>query len=325
MFKSTNKIAVTMGDPKGVGPEIVAMIATDAALTRAAQLTLFADPVILDEAATLHHLPPPATWTCEIKALTQDPHWRDWSDEDCGRWSRNAVAQAVAFCLSEGAALVTSPINKSRWKLTSGTPHGHTEYLQELTHTPIVGMMMAGPRLRTVPVTIHIPLTQVPGFLTIEKIVSQTALTAHFLQSHFKIATPRIAVTGLNPHAGEQGSLGSEEISIIEPAIRQLQQKGLDVSGPFPADGLFAQWASAHGEPVEPYDAIICMYHDQAMIPVKTLDFQNTVNITMGLPFVRTSPDHGTAEDIAWQRKVNPQHMRTAVEMAINLTPSPPQ
>lgn len=315
-----NKIAVTMGDPRGIGPEIVAMIASDAALMRSATVTLFADPVILSEAASLHHLPPPATWACEIKALTQDSRWRDWSDTECGRWSRDAVAHAVEYCLSEGAALVTAPINKARWMLVSGESHGHTEFLAQLTHSPNVGMMMAGPRLRTVPVTIHEPLARVPGLLSIEKIVTQTELTLHFLQNHFKIIKPRIAITGLNPHAGEKGNLGPEELSIIGPAIQHLRDKGYDVSGPCPADGLFAKWASAHGEPVEPYDAILCMYHDQAMIPVKMLDFQNTINITMGLPFVRTSPDHGTAEDIAWRRHADPLPMRAAVEMAITMT-----
>jgi 4-hydroxythreonine-4-phosphate dehydrogenase len=227
----------------------------------------------------------------------------------------------VEFCLGEKAALVTAPSNKRRWQLASSVrgeiaePHGHTEFLQHLTHSPAVGMMMAGPRLRTVPVTIHEPLAQVSGLLSIEKIVIQTELTIHFLQDYFKIKKPRIAVTGLNPHAGEEGDLGSEEISIIRPAIHHLCQKGLDVSGPFPADGLFAQ---GEGD----FDAVICMYHDQALIPVKTLDFQNTVNITMGLPFVRTSPCHGTAEDIAWQGRANAQHLRAAVEMAFTLRSS---
>lgn len=310
-FKLMNKLAITMGDPKGVGPEIVAMIAADAAFTRTAQLTLFADPVILTEAAALHHLPPPDAWNCEIKALTHDARWREWSDAECGRWSRDAVAQAVAFCLAENATLVTAPINKARWQLASGSPNGHTEYLQELTHSPVVGMMMASPKLRTVTVTVHVPLAQVPGLLSVEKIITLSELTISFLRRHFKIQNPRIAVTGLNPHAGERGNIGSEELSIIEPAIHQLRQDGHDVTGPLPADGVFAHATS--------YDAVICMYHDQAMIPVKALDFQNTVNVTMGLPFVRTSPDHGTAEDIAWQRKVNPQHMRAAVEMGLTL------
>lgn len=302
-----------MGDPRGVGPELVATIACDAAITSRSTLTIFGDPVILDEAARQCGLPPTAQWQAEILAVSNDANWRSWDDATCGHHSREYVVRAVEFCLKQNAALVTAPINKHRWKLASGTPHGHTEFLQHLTQSPIVGMMMASPRLRTVPVTIHEPLARVASLLTAERIVSQAALTIQFLTRYFGIRSPRLAVTSLNPHAGEQGDLGNEESSIIEPAIHQLQQAGLNVSGPFPADGLFARAASN-------YDAIICMYHDQAMIPVKVLDFQNTVNVTMGLPFVRTSPDHGTAEDIAWKNSADAQHMRTAIKLATTLS-----
>ncbi len=299
MSRSMNKIAITMGDPRGVGPEIVALVATDPHFTSQAAITLFGDPIILDEAARLCKLLPVSKWDCTVVTV---------SDTHQGHISQQYVAHAVEFCMAEKAALVTAPINKYRW----GISHGHTEYLAQLTDSHNVGMMMAGPRLRTVPVTIHEPLTRVPGLLSIEKIVIQSELTIHFLQKYFKVAIPRIAVTGLNPHAGEQGNLGDEELSIIYPAIQQLQERGYDVAGPFPADGLFARTAQG-------YDAVICMYHDQALIPAKMLDFCNTVNVTMGLPFIRTSPDHGTAEDIAWQGKADAQHLRAAVEVAITL------
>lgn len=307
-----NKIAITMGDPRGVGPEIVAAIAADPHLASQAAITLFGDPSVLEEAARLRDLPPPAQWPAEIMAVTQDAQWRHWDDATCGRHSRGYVTHAVEFCLGNKAALVTAPISKHRWQLASGSPHGHTEFLRHLSHSPTVGMMMAGPRLRTVPVTIHEPLAKVSGLLSIEKIMAQTELTVHFLQHHMKIAQPRIAVTSLNPHAGEGGTLGEEELSIICPAIRQLQGKGYGVTGPFPADGLFATAAKG-------FDGVICMYHDQALIPAKMLDFHYTVNVTMGLPFVRTSPDHGTAEDIAWQGRADAQHLRAAVEMALIL------
>ena len=302
-----------MGDPRGVGPEIIAALANDAKITSRVALTIFGDPAILDEAARLCQLPAVAHWPVEIVAVTHATHWRDWDDATCGTHSRQYVERAVEFCLSETTALVTAPINKYRWQQASGQSHGHTEFLQHLTHSPTAGMMMAGPRLRTVPVTIHAPIAQVPGLLSIDKIVTQTELTIYFLQKHLNIPTPKIAVTGLNPHAGEGGALGNEELSIIGPAIRRLQDKGHTVSGPFPADGLFADAAQG-------FDAVVCMYHDQALIPAKMLDFQNTVNVTMGLPFVRTSPDHGTAEDIAWKNRADAQHLRAAIEMALILS-----
>lgn len=298
------KLALTMGDPKGVGPEIVAMVASQFPRDRAT-ITIFGDATILDEAARLRKFPPVSEWPCTVVTVSDTPH---------GHISQQYVLHAVEFCRAEKAALVTAPINKHRWKTASG----HTEYLAELTHTQVVGMMMAGPRLRTVPVTIHAPLAQVPELLTVEKIVTQTELTYKFLQKHFNIKTPRLTLTGLNPHAGEQGDLGGEELSIIYPAIEALGRKGILVEGPFPADGLFAKIGS-----LPPFlDAVICMYHDQALIPAKVLDYRNTVNVTMGLPFIRTSPDHGTAEDIAWQGRVDAHHFRAAVEMALTLSRS---
>lgn len=314
-----------MGDPRGVGPEIIAAWLAESSIADRATITIFGDPVILEEAARLCQAPPLSKWQVSIIAVTQDAHWRRWEDTQCGSHSRHYVERAVEFCLSEGAALVTAPINKFRWQLASGQPHGHTEFLQHLTHSPTVGMMMAGPRLRTVPVTIHAPLAQASELLTIEKIVTQTGLTHNFLQKHFNIQSPKIAVTGLNPHAGEGGTLGTEESSIICPAIQELRGKGCDVSGPFSADGLFARYSlplgggSGRGGSTLPYDAVVCMYHDQALIPAKMLDFRSTVNVTMGLPFVRTSPDHGTAEDIAWKNRADAQHLRAAVEMALTL------
>jgi len=310
-----NKIAITMGDPKGVGPEIVAAIASDFKRTHTSSITIFGDPSILKAAAETIHCTPIETWSCEIVAVSNDPDFRHWDDAQCGRLSRDYVTNAVEFCQVSGATLVTAPINKHRWRLASGKSTGHTEYLAHLTQTTDVGMMMACPQLRTVPVTIHTPLQQVSKNITVEKIIKCSILTNIFLKKHFKIKSPRLALTGLNPHAGEQGDLGQEEITTIIPAIAQLRQMGLDVSGPLPADGLFASLVAGQVQ----YDTVICMYHDQAMIPVKALDFQNTVNITMGLPFIRTSPDHGTAEDIAWQGRANTQHMMAALEMALAL------
>lgn len=301
-----------MGDPKGVGPEIVAAIASDPTLNLDTHLTIFGDPNILDAAAKVMKRPSIKEWTCDIVAVSSDPQWKEWKDDMCGRMSRDYVVQAVEYCQTNGAALVTAPINKHRCQLVANTQgYGHTEFLAGLTHTNTVGMMMAGPKLRTVPVTIHTPLSEVSHALTKEKIVTQCQLTHHFLQKHFNVKSPRIAVAGLNPHAGDQGSIGQEEIQIIRPAVTTLKADGFNVSGPYAADALFAHYSQ--------YDAIVCMFHDQALIPTKMLDYRSTVNITMGLPFIRTSPDHGTAEDIAWQGCVDTQHMTAAVKMALSL------
>ncbi len=206
-----------------------------------------------------------------------------------------AIERAAALVQSGAAsALVTNPIHKSVL-MEAGFAHaGHTEYLGELSGpgTRAV-MMLAGPSLKVVPVTVHIPLAEVPRRLTREAIVETGRITAEALARDFAIERPRLVVAGLNPHAGEEGKIGSEDREVIAPAVEQLRLEGIEAKGPLPGDTLFHEAARAH------YDAALCMYHDQALIPVKTLDFDRGVNVTLGLPFVRTSPDHGTAFDIA--------------------------
>jgi 4-hydroxythreonine-4-phosphate dehydrogenase len=191
---------------------------------------------------------------------------------------------------------------------------GHTEYLASLAATggttPHPVMMLASKWLKVVPVTIHIPLKDVPAALTEELMLSTIETTARDLDRFFGISRPRLAVSGLNPHAGEEGGLGREEIDIIQPAIEAARNKGLEVTGPYPADTLFHAGARAS------YDAVICMYHDQALVPLKTLAFDEGVNITLGLPFVRTSPDHGTAFTIAGTGKANPRSLIEALRLA---------
>lgn len=305
------QIAISLGDPRGVGPEIIAT----AVQSFAHSATIFGDPAILQAAAQLLKLPDIAQWPCKIVAVSHDPQWRQWDDAHCGRQSMAYVASAVEYCLkNSGTALVTAPISKHRWHQACGRVMGHTEYLQELSGATHVGMMMASPQLRAVPITIHVPLADVARTLTTAKIVQQGQLTAEFLQQHFGIAQPRLAITGLNPHAGDHGSIGREEMTIIQPAIAQLKALGIHAAGPFPADTIFT------AEQRKYWDVILAMYHDQALIPAKALDFENTVNITMGLPFIRTSVDHGTAEDIAWQGQANAQHLRAAITMAQTLS-----
>ena len=212
------------------------------------------------------------------------------------------------------AALVTNPIHK-HVLLGAGFRHpGHTDYLAERAGRPGQAvMMLAAPALRVVPVTVHVPLGRVAGILTADAIHHHGRVTAEALKRDFGIAAPRLAVAGLNPHAGEDGALGSEEVEIIAPAIARLREDGLAVEGPVAADSLFHDGARRR------YDAALCMYHDQALIPLKTLDFDGGVNVTLGLPFVRTSPDHGTALNIAGTGTANPRSLIEALKLAASM------
>jgi 4-hydroxythreonine-4-phosphate dehydrogenase len=230
-----------------------------------------------------------------------------------------SIERAVADCLSgRASAVVTNPIAKKPLYEAGFRFPGHTEFLGHLaeraTGKPCLPvMMLAGPTLRTVPVTIHVPLAEVPGLLTTALIVSTARVVAADLASRFGIARPRLAVAGLNPHAGEDGGMGSEDIRVIGPAVAALRAEGIEAFGPLPADTMF------HREARAGYDAAICMYHDQALIPVKTLAFDETVNVTLGLPFVRTSPDHGTAFDIAGRGAARPDSLIAALRLAATL------
>jgi len=221
---------------------------------------------------------------------------------------RKAVALAVE---GRAAAVVTNPIHKAALKAAGFAHAGHTEFLAELAgigHAPV--MMLAGPSLKVVPVTIHMPLAAVPGALTVEAIVHAGRVAAASLARDFGIARPRLAVAGLNPHAGEGGVLGAEDEALVAPAVALLAKQGIEARGPVAADSMF------HAAARKCYDAALCMYHDQALIPVKTLDFEDAVNVTLGLPFVRTSPDHGTAFDIAGTGRASPASLVAALRLA---------
>jgi len=226
-----------------------------------------------------------------------------------------SIERATNLAVSgEAGAVVTNPINKAALYDAGFAYPGHTEFLAVLTgaHGRQI-MMLASPHLRVVPVTVHASLRSSIGMLTAEAIVLAARTTADALRRDFGIAQPRLAVAGLNPHAGEQGALGDEETTIISPAIAALRADGIDVSGPWPPDTMFTAAARQR------YDAAICMYHDQALIPLKTLDMQHGVNVTLGLPIVRTSPDHGTAYDIAGQGIADPSSLVAAIELAAAL------
>ncbi|HUH84697.1 MAG TPA: 4-hydroxythreonine-4-phosphate dehydrogenase PdxA [Stellaceae bacterium] len=235
-----------------------------------------------------------------------------------------AITTGLALVTSgRAAAIVTNPIQKETLYAAGFGHPGHTEFLAELAggRTPV--MMLCCPGLRVVPVTSHLPLRDALAALSFERIVATGRIAAAGLAVDFAIARPRLAVAGLNPHAGENGTLGREEIDIIAPAVAALRAAGIDARGPAPADTLF------HAAARTSYDAVICMYHDQALIPLKTIDFARGVNVTLGLPFIRTSPDHGTALDIAGTGKADPSSLLAALALAgemaaLRAKPPPP-
>jgi 4-hydroxythreonine-4-phosphate dehydrogenase len=223
-----------------------------------------------------------------------------------------SIERATALALDgEAGAVVTNPINKAALYAAGFAHPGHTEFLAALTG--VSGqevMMLAAPALRVVPVSVHISLRDAIAMLDTDRIVAAARTTAAALQRDFGIAAPRLAIAGLNPHAGEQGALGCEDAEIVAPAVAILRAEGIDATGPYPPDTMFTEQARAQ------YDAAICMYHDQALIPLKTLDMHHGVNVTLGLPIVRTSPDHGTAYDIAGTGRADATSLIAALKMA---------
>ncbi len=241
----------------------------------------------------------------------------DASDTPAVVWSIRRAAELVRA--GDAAAIVTNPINKKALNAIGFRHPGHTEFLGQLAgelfgERGLPVMMLAGPDLRVVPVTIHIPLAEVPKALTTELIVSTGKIVARDLARRFAIPNPRLAVAGLNPHAGEEGMLGREDDAIVRPAIDILRQSGIAATGPLPADTMF------HPEARRTYDAALCMYHDQALIPIKALAFDDAVNVTLGLPFIRTSPDHGTALALAGTGKARATSLIAALKLARSLS-----
>ena len=326
----SDPLALTMGDPAGIGPEITGS-AWRALQAEGPAFFLLADPALFaggavpiraiaapEEALSCFHdaLPVlPVSLAAPVRPGHPDP--------------RNAPAviaaieRAVAFAQAGRAgAVVTNPISKAVL-YAAGFPHpGHTEFLAALTGAATPVMMLASPRLRTVPVTVHLALRAALAALTTAAIVTAGRITAAALQRDFAIPRPRLAVAGLNPHAGEGGAMGDEEETLIAPAIAALSAAGIEAFGPLPPDTMFTARARAG------YDAALCMYHDQALIPLKTLDVDGGVNVTLGLPLIRTSPDHGTAFDIAGKGRADPASLiaalRLAADLAANRMRAPP-
>jgi len=335
MSKTDAPLALSVGDPSGIGPEIAiaAWQAGDSA--GVPPFYLLADPDLIEArarwigaAVTIAETLPGQAAHHFARALPIVPldarHVDSPGEPDPANAAGTieAIDRAVADCFAgRAAAMVTCPIaKKPLYDAGFGFP-GHTEYLAHLAArhtgaavTPV--MLLAGPELRTVPVTIHIPLADVPKRLTTELIVATARIAAADLQHRFGIARPRLAIAGLNPHAGEGGAMGSEDLAIVQPAVETLRAEGIDAIGPLPADTMF------HPRARGSYDVALCMYHDQALIPAKTLAFDEAVNVTLGLPFIRTSPDHGTAFDIAGKGIARADSLIAALRLARRLADS---
>jgi 4-hydroxythreonine-4-phosphate dehydrogenase len=323
------KILITMGDPGGVGPEIIAKALGVPGIRQSCISIVVGDKIImaktldlLRDSRKLLEITSPdeaenggrLVHIINVKSsgLPTIPQRKPTAagGKACVSYIRKAVELAL---LRQVDGIVTAPISKEALKKSGFNWPGHTEMLAELSGTKEYAMMLAGGRLRVILVTIHTALKNVPHLITTQRILRVIRLAKKACDM-LKIETPRIGVAGLNPHAGEAGIFGDEETTQIAPAVRQARREGIPVSGPYPPDSIFHK--AYHGE----FDIIVCMYHDQGLIPLKMIAFDKGVNVTLGLPFVRTSPDHGTAYDIAWEGVANPSSMIEAIKMAVNLS-----
>lgn len=326
-------LVITLGDPAGIGPELLLKAWRARETERLPAFFAVADPTFLShraqalgleiaiETATPESAPaiferalPVTPLTRGTRAIAGQP------DPSNAPAIIESIESAVA-CVANGSAraVATNPIAKSVLYAAGFAHPGHTEFLGELARrhygAPCRAVMMLWAKeLAVVPITIHIPLSEAPRQLTRELIIETAAIVASEMAGRFGIAQPRLAFSGLNPHAGEDGALGREEIDVIAPALAVLRERGIDARGPFPADTLFHAAARAG------YDVALCPTHDQALIPIKTLAFERGVNVTLGLPFVRTSPDHGTAFDIADKGVADPTSLIEAIRLADRMT-----
>jgi 4-hydroxythreonine-4-phosphate dehydrogenase len=329
-------LALTIGDPAGIGPDIAIAawlerrelnlpafyLIGDSAFMAARARALGANVEFVDtsaeESQAVFQDAFPVV-SSGVAATARPGHPDDSSAPAAIASIRRAVSDVTA---GRAGAIVTNPIAKSVLYRAGFSHPGHTEFLAELAsvggQAPMPVMMLWSPMLAVVPVTIHVSLRDAITALTTDLIMKTARIVVSDLKAKFGLTNPRLAISGLNPHAGEDGSLGVEDQSIIAPAIAALQREGLDVRGPLPADTMF------HAAARTTYDCAICMYHDQALIPIKTIAFDEGVNVTLGLPFIRTSPDHGTAFDIAGTGRANPSSLIAALRLAARMTPAEP-
>jgi len=322
-------IAVTMGDPCGVGAEVIVKALSDEQLRRRARYVIFglseqlaytADALETEFAFYRDHHEQVRRYELDLVVLDYDeiavPATMSRGASKIGGQASMAFCMDAIEATKEGKvdALVTAPISKSSWQLAGYRKYpGHTELLSDKCRAKHVAMMFVSPKLKVALATIHQSLMSIRDRFTIGCVFNPIDLADRALREWFGFEKPRIAVCGLNPHAGEGGQFGDEERRIISPAILMAGEAGIDVSGPFPADTVFIQ--AIEGK----YDCVIAMYHDQGLLPVKLLGWKEAVNLTLGLPIIRTSPDHGTAFDIAGRNKADPSSMKAAIRLAIDL------
>jgi len=329
-------IALTSGEPAGIGPDITIKAWLRRKELKLPAFYLLGDPGFLGQRAkalglklrlaevraeeVLDTFPNALPVVATGHPANAKPGAPDGTSADAALASiRQAVGDVIA---GRASAVVTNPIAKSVLYRAGFRHPGHTEYLAELAaagnHTPQAVMMLWSPALVAVPVTIHVSLREAIAQLSSDLIVTTARIVTAALKARFGVANPRLAISGLNPHAGEDGSLGTEDKTIVAPAIEILRGEGIEIRGPLPADTMFHEAAR------QTYDCAICMYHDQALIPVKTLAFEDAVNVTLGLPFIRTSPDHGTAFDIAGTGTANPSSLIAALRLAARMATAQP-
>lgn len=316
------RLAVTMGDPVGIGPEVILKAATVNDVRATAELLVFGDPSVLDRAASEMGLAAtdlnrqaPASFRVEPAGpkVGSDFRWAQPTRQSDQAQLEYVRAAYEAVRDGRADAIVTAPISKAALNRIGAPWPGHTEMLAEWCGVARPLMMLAGPTLKVVPITTHVSLAQVPALITKDLVLHALRLTHRTLKDHFNNHRPRLAVAGLNPHAGEGGLFGREELEHIQPAVAAAKAEGINAFGPVAPDTVFHR--AVAGE----YDAVLGMYHDQALIPLKLLDFDRAVNVTLGLPMVRTSVDHGTAYDIAGQGVAAASSMIEAIRLAARM------
>jgi 4-hydroxythreonine-4-phosphate dehydrogenase len=316
MKMKEKKLAITIGDPAGIGPEVVLKSLHSQNLRDLCRFVLIGDLVVIERAAEEMRLPYEIKdyEFIDMKIIRDQNFERNKPSSLNGKASVSYVMKAIELAMKGYVdAIVTAPISKESWGMAGFKWPGHTEMLAELTGVRDYAMVFYSDVLKIILVTIHEAIRDVPGLIKKER-VFQTIQFANKACNMMGIDAPRIGVAGLNPHAGEGGIFGDEEIKEILPAINDALESGISVSGPHPPDAIFHK--AYKGE----FDIVVCMYHDQGLIPLKMIAFERSVNITMGLPVIRTSPDHGTAYDIAWKGIADPSSMIEAIRLAVRLS-----
>lgn len=321
-------LALTLGEPAGIGPDLAIQLWLERKARKLPPFVLLADAAFIATRANALKLdipigmcePEEAAARFDDALLLIDPGAVATAapgkpDQSSAKAARASIDLAVKLVQQRrAAAVVTNPIAKHVMQAGGFAFPGHTEYLAHLSNAPRPVMLIWSEELAVIPITIHMPLRDVPDALSTALIVESARVAARDYREKFGIKNPRLAVCGLNPHAGEEGTIGREDIEIIAPAVRALRAEGIEASGPHPADSLFHEHARKY------YDVALGMYHDQVLAPVKALAFDRAVNVTLGLPFVRTSPDHGTAFDLAGSGTANPSSLEAALKLAARLS-----